>query len=128
MLLIMMAIAMLLSIIVSADETGTMNPTDSTTSRAESTPMFFFDNFAMYMIIIFGIFSSVAFMIVTYVVYRGQGFFGPWIIFSIIAILFLFSEFTLDNLIIHRRFVAAIMFLFFAAALFRYWDAIELSQ
>lgn len=116
-----LAIAVLSSMNVFAEET-------STPDLQGSTPMYFFDNFAMYMIIIFGIFASLAFMVVTYIVYRGQGFFGPWIIFSIIAILFLFSEFTLDNIVIHRRFVASIMFLFFAAALFRYWDAIELSQ
>lgn len=101
---------------------------DSSSNESLSTPIYFFDNFAMYMIIIFGIFSFVAYLVVTYIVYKGQGFFGPWIFFSIIALLFLFSEFTLNNIVLHRRFVAGIMFLFFTAAVFRYWDAVEKGQ
>ncbi len=89
---------------------------------------FIMENLSLFLIIIFGIFSFVAYIVVTYIVHRVQGAFGPWIIYSVISLLLLATQFTIGNIVLYRRLMAGVMFLFFAAALFRYWDAIELGQ
>ena len=87
---------------------------------------FIMDNFSFFLILVFGIFSFLAYIVVTILIYKSQKSFGPWIVFSVISMLILISQFMINNLVWHRRIIALVMFLFFLAALFKYWDILEL--
>ena len=91
-----------------------------------SAQNFFLDNFSFYLILVFGIFAFLAYIIVTVLTYKAQKSFGPWLVFSIISFLLLLAQFFLDNILWYRRIIALIMFLLFLAALFKYWDILDM--
>lgn len=84
-----------------------------------------------YITIIIGIFSFVAFFIISYIHSKNELAVGPWVLISF-AILFLtvgeyFRVFVQKTLIYQLCLIAGMVMLFFTA-LFKYWDTMRLTQ
>ena len=84
-----------------------------------------------YFIITVGIFTFLAFFIVTVILWKKNLNVGPWIILSF-SILFItlseISEYLLKHSELHHFFLIIAMILFFIVAMIKYWDTLRLIE
>lgn len=86
---------------------------------------------ASYLTITAGIFATLAFFIVTFVLWRSQLGIGPWILISSATLFITMSEIfrvIINNSLMHQLFLTVAIILLFIVALIKYWDTIELTE
>jgi len=84
-----------------------------------------------YASLILGIFIFMAFLIVTIILNKYKLDIGPWIIIAFAALFITASEFSLlviKNIVLHQFMIFVGFMLLFFAAIFKYWDIMELTQ
>lgn len=84
-----------------------------------------------YLIVIFGIYISMAYMIITFILHKNNLPTESWILFSVVAIFLSASSFFgrfMNNLLVAEQFLAMSMILLFVAALIKFWGVMELTE
>jgi len=84
-----------------------------------------------YLIVIFGIYISMAYMIITFILHKNKMPTESWIVFSVVAIFLAASSFFgrfMDNLLVAEQFLAMSMILLFVAALIKFWGVMALTE
>ena len=84
-----------------------------------------------YLIVIFGIYISMAYMIITFILHKNKMPTESWILFSVVAIFLAASSFFgrfMNNLLVAEQFLALSMILLFVAALIKFWGVIALTE
>jgi len=85
---------------------------------------------ANYLTITAGIFATLAFLIVTFVLWKNQLGIGPWVLISSATLFITTSEVfrvIINNPVMHQLFLTIAMVLLFIVAAIKYWDAMELT-
>ncbi|MEA2036432.1 MAG: hypothetical protein U9O94_02910 [Nanoarchaeota archaeon] len=86
---------------------------------------------ATYLTITIGVFVSLAFFIVTFILWKHQLSVGPWILISFVALCITVSEFFrvfVNSSQMHQLFLTSSMILLFIVAVVKYWDTLQLIQ
>ncbi|PIZ53622.1 hypothetical protein COY26_01340 [Candidatus Woesearchaeota archaeon CG_4_10_14_0_2_um_filter_33_10] len=86
---------------------------------------------ATYLTITAGIFATLAFFIVTSVLWKNRIGIGPWILVSSATLFITASEIfrvIIKNSLMHQLFLTVAIILLFIVALIKYWDTIELTE
>ena len=84
-----------------------------------------------YLIVIFGIYISMAYLIITFILHKNKMPTESWIVFSVVAIFLAASSFFgrfMDNLLVAEQFLAMSMILLFVAALIKFWGVMALTE
>ena len=84
-----------------------------------------------YLIVISGIYISMAYMIITFILHKNQMPTESWIMFSFVAIFLAASAFfgrLMDNLFVAEQFLALSMILLVVAALIKFWGTMNLTE
>ena len=84
-----------------------------------------------YLIVIFGIYISMAYMIITFILHKNKMPTESWILFSVVAIFLAASSFFgrfMNNLLVAEQFLALSMILLFVAALIKFWGVMALTE
>ncbi len=84
-----------------------------------------------YLIVIFGIYISMAYMIITFILHKNKMPTESWIVFSVVAIFLTASAFFgrfMNNLLVAEQFLALSMILLFVAALMKFWGVMALTE
>jgi len=84
-----------------------------------------------YLIVISGIYISMAYMIITFILHKNNLPTESWIVFSVVAIFLAASAFFgrfMDNLFVAEQFLAMSMILLFVAALMKFWSTMNLTE
>ncbi len=84
-----------------------------------------------YLIVISGLYISMAYMIITFILHKNHLPTESWILFSVIAIFLSASSFFgrfMNNLLVAEQFLAMSMILLFVAALIKFWNTIALTE
>ncbi len=84
-----------------------------------------------YLIVISGIYISLAYMVITFILYKNNLPTESWIMFSVVAIFLAASAFFgrfMDNLLVAEQFLALSMILLFVAALMKFWSTMSLTE
>ena len=84
-----------------------------------------------YLIVISGIYISLAYMVITFILYKNNLPTESWILFSVVAIFLAASSFFgrfMNNLLVAEQFLALSMVLLFVAALMKFWSTMALTE
>jgi len=84
-----------------------------------------------YLIVVSGLYISMAYMIVTFILHKNKMLTESWILFSVVAIFLAASAFfggLMNNLFVAEQFLALSMVLLFVAALMKFWSTIALTE
>ncbi len=84
-----------------------------------------------YLIVISGIYISLSYMVITFILYKNKLPTESWIMFSVVAIFLAASAFFgrfINNLLVAEQFLAMSMILLFVAALVKFWGTMELTE
>jgi len=83
-----------------------------------------------YLTITSGIFVTLAFFIVTFILWRCQINIGPWILISFATLFITISEILriFNKPLLHQSLLVCSMILLFITALIKYWDTLELTE
>ena len=84
-----------------------------------------------YLIVISGIYISMAYMVITFILYKNNLPTESWILFSVVAIFLAASAFFgrfMDNLLVAEQFLAMSMILLFVAALMKFWGTMNITE
>ena len=84
-----------------------------------------------YLIVISGIYISMAYMIITFILHKNNLPTESWIVFSVVAIFLAASAFFgrfMDNLLVAEQFLAMSMILLFVAALMKFWGTMNITE
>ena len=84
-----------------------------------------------YLIVIFGIYISMSYMIITFILHKNKMPKESWILFSVVAIFLAASSFFgrfMNNLLVAEQFLALSMILLFVAALIKFWGVMALTE
>jgi len=84
-----------------------------------------------YLIVISGIYISMAYMIITFILHKNKMPTGSWILFSVVAIFLAASAFFgrfMNNMLVAEQFLALSMILLFVAALMKFWSTMALTE
>jgi len=88
-------------------------------------------NSLVYIIMILGFFSSIAFLVLCFILKKDQLSIGIWVIFFIVTALLTVIEFNhyfTKNNLLHEILMLGTMSLFFFVALIKFWNIIEVEQ
>ena len=84
-----------------------------------------------YLIVIFSIYVSVAYVIITFILHKNKMPTESWVLFSVVAIFIGASEFFgifMNNKLVAEQFLALSMILLFVAALMKFWSTMALTE
>ena len=84
-----------------------------------------------YLIVVSGIYISMAYMIITFILHKNNLPTESWILFSVVAIFLSASSFFgrfMNNLLVAEQFLALSMILLFVAALIKFWGVMALTE
>ena len=84
-----------------------------------------------YITISIGVFVTMAFSVVTFILWKNQLGIGPWVLLALAALLLTASEFFrvfIRNASMHQVFLTSSLILLFITALIKYWDTVELTE
>ena len=84
-----------------------------------------------YLIVVSGIYISMAYMIITFILHKNNLPTESWILFSVVAIFLTASSFFgrfMNNLLVAEQFLALSMVLLFVAALMKFWSTMALTE
>ena len=84
-----------------------------------------------YLIVMFGLYISMAYMIITFILHKNNLPTESWILFSVVAIFLAASSFFgrfMNNLLVAEQFLALSMILLFVAALIKFWGVMALTE
>ncbi len=84
-----------------------------------------------YLIVIFGIYISMAYMIITFILHKNNLPTESWIVFSVVAIFLSASSFFgrfMNNILVAEQFLAMSMILLFVAALMKFWGVMAMTE
>jgi len=84
-----------------------------------------------YLIVIFGIYISMAYLIITFILHKNKMPTESWIMFSVVAIFLTASSFFgrfMNNILVAEQFLALSMVLLFVAALIKFWGVMALTE
>ena len=84
-----------------------------------------------YLIVVSGIYISMAYMIITFILHKNDLPTESWIMFSVVAIFLAASSFFgkfMNNLLVAEQFLALSMILLFIAALVKFWGTMALTE
>jgi len=84
-----------------------------------------------YLIVISGLYISMAYMIITFILHKNNLPTESWILFSVVAIFLAASSFFgrfMNNLLVAEQFLALSMVLLFVAALVKFWGVVALTE
>ena len=84
-----------------------------------------------YLIVVSGIYISMAYMIITFILHKNNLPTESWIMFSVVAIFLAASSFFgkfMNNLLVAEQFLALSMILLFIAALVKFWGTMALTE
>ena len=84
-----------------------------------------------YLIVIFSIYVSVAYVIITFILHKNKMPTESWVLFSVVAIFIGASEFFgifMNNKLVAEQFLAMSMILLFVAALMKFWGVMALTE
>ncbi len=84
-----------------------------------------------YLIVIFGIYISMAYMIITFILHKNNLPTESWIVFSVVAIFLSASSFFgrfMNNILVAEQFLAMSMILLFVAALMKFWGVMAITE
>ena len=84
-----------------------------------------------YIIVISGLYISMAYMIITFILHKNNLPTESWILFSVVAIFLAASSFFgrfMNNLLVAEQFLALSMVLLFVAALIKFWGTMALTE
>ena len=84
-----------------------------------------------YLIVVSGIYISMAYMIITFILHKNNLPTESWIVFSVVAIFLAASAFFgrfMNNMLVAEQFLAMSMILLFVAALIKFWGVMALTE
>ena len=84
-----------------------------------------------YLIVISGIYISLAYIIITFILHKNNMPTESWIVFSVVAVFLAASAFFgrfMNNMLVAEQFLALSMILLFVAALMKFWGTMELTE
>ncbi|MBU4493540.1 MAG: hypothetical protein KKA61_04165 [Nanoarchaeota archaeon] len=84
-----------------------------------------------YLIVISGIYISLAYIIITFILHKNNMPTESWIVFSVVAVFLAASAFFgrfMNNMLVAEQFLAMSMILLFVAALMKFWGVMELTE
>ena len=84
-----------------------------------------------YLIVILSIYVSIAYLVITFILYKNEMSVGPWVIFSVIVIFIGASDFFgvfMNNWLVAEQFLALSMILLFVAALMKFWSTVAITE
>jgi len=84
-----------------------------------------------YIIVILGIYISLSYMVITFILYKNNLPTESWIMFSVVAIFLAASAFFgrfMNNILVAEQFLAMSMILLFVAALVKFWGTMSLTE
>ncbi|MBU4283911.1 MAG: hypothetical protein KJ968_02285 [Nanoarchaeota archaeon] len=84
-----------------------------------------------YLIVISGIYISLAYIIITFILHKNNMPTESWIVFSVVAVFLAASAFFgrfMNNMLVAEQFLALSMILLFVAALMKFWGVMELTE
>lgn len=84
-----------------------------------------------YLIVVSGIYISMAYMIITFILHKNNLPTESWIVFSVVAIFLAASAFFgrfMNNMLVAEQFLAMSMILLFVAALMKFWSTMAMTE
>lgn len=84
-----------------------------------------------YIIVVSGLYISMAYMIITFILHKNNLPTDSWILFSVVAIFLSASSFFgrfMNNMLVAEQFLALSMILLFVAALMKFWSTMALTE
>ncbi len=84
-----------------------------------------------YLIVVSGIYISMAYMIITFILHKNNLPTESWIVFSVVAIFLAASAFFgrfMNNMLVAEQFLALSMILLFVAALMKFWSTMAMTE
>jgi len=84
-----------------------------------------------YLIVVSGIYISMSYLIITFILHKNNLPTESWILFSVVAVFLSASSFFgrfMNNLLVAEQFLAMSMILLFVAALIKFWGVMALTE